>query len=357
MTAPLRTAVVGAGHMGQLHARVYDEIPDSRLVAIVDVNAETAREVAERYNVAAHDSIAPILDQVDAVSIAVPTTMHLEAARPFIERGIACLIEKPIADGVERATRIVELARAHGCVVAVGHIERFNPVVAAMDRMEVKPKFIETHRISPFTFRSADIGVVLDMMIHDIDVVLHLTGSPVTRVDAVGVNVLGPHEDIANARLAFANGCVANLTASRLAVKTERTIRVFSQEAYLSLDYQRKSGIAVKKDANLDVLRLAREGKFNDITDLPFTKYADMLKIEPLQVGDEEPARREIEAFLEAVRTGGQTQGFVTAEQGLAAVQCADDIVGAIKQHQWDGTPTGRVGLDDDLIGPPDGTE
>jgi predicted dehydrogenase len=354
MNELLRVAVIGAGRMGSLHARIYDESPDCRLIAVVDVKEEAARELAEKHSADAFDRIEPILDKVDAVSIAVPTLSHLSASQPFIERRIPCLIEKPIAQDVRSASEIVELAESRGALVAVGHVERFNSAVLAMDRMGVSPKFIETHRISPFTFRSADIGVTFDMMIHDIDVVLHLTGSTLERVDAVGVNVLGPHEDIANARLSFCNGCVANLTASRLAVKTERKIRVFSEEAYLSLDYQKGTGIAIKKDDNLDLLRLASEGGFTDLTDLPVASYADMLSIEPLVVDDQQPLQRELAEFLKAAASGDSSSvGVVTARQGLAAVECAQRVVDAVRAHQWDGGPEGRVGLSERMIAAP----
>ena len=259
MTKPIPVAVIGAGHMGRHHARVYHEMPEAELVGVVDLDRERAGTIAAGAKTEAFTSIEPIIDKVRAVTVAVPTVHHLDVAGPLLKRGIAVLVEKPIAQDVDTAKRLLEIARTSDSLLQVGHSERFNPVVRAMNRMEIEPQFIETHRISPFTFRSADIGVVMDMMIHDIDIVLHLVKSQAARVEAVGVNVLGPHEDVANAWVTFQNGCVVNLTASRLALKTERKIRVFSEQAYLSLDYQKKSGIAIKKDANLDLLKLARE--------------------------------------------------------------------------------------------------
>jgi len=215
----------------------------------------------------------------------------------------------------------------------VGHSERFNPVVLAMDRMKVEPKFIETQRVSPFTFRSADIGVVFDMMIHDIDVVLHLVKSRNYAVHAVGVDVLGPHEDVANARVAFDNGCVVNLTASRLALKTDRRLRVFSPDAYFTMDYQKKSGLAVKKDANLDLIKMARERNFQDLSQMSGLDFGKLLKVEPLLLDDIEPLRAEIQSFLHAVRTGDPPA--ITAEDGLAAVKLAEEIVASIRRHDW----------------------
>jgi predicted dehydrogenase len=227
----------------------------------------------------------------------------------------------------------VEWAERGKAVLSVGHSERFNPVVLAMDRMGVEPKFIETQRVSPFTFRSADVGVVFDMMIHDIDIVLHLVRSRNYKIHAVGVAVLGPHEDVANARVSFDNGCVVNLTASRLALKTDRRLRVFSPDAYFTMDYQRKSGLAVKKDANLDLIQMARERNFEDLSQMSGLDFGKMVKVEPLTLHDVEPLRAEIDSFLNAVRTGEPPA--VTGHDGLTAVQLAEDIVEAIGQHDW----------------------
>jgi len=347
---PIRVAVIGAGRMGQHHARVYHELPEAELVAVVDRDPARAAEVADRYGVEAAATLEPVLDRIDAASVAVPTVYHAEVAGPLIERGIALLIEKPIAATLAQARALVQQARAHRCLLQVGHTERFNPVVRAMDRMQVTPKFIETHRISPFTFRSADIGVVMDMMIHDIDIVLHLVRQRPVRTEAVGVAVLSRHEDIANARVTFAGGCVANLTASRLALKTERKIRVFSEQAYLSLDYQKKTGIAIKKDANLDVLKLAQDKDFEDLSQMQGVDFGSLVKVEPLQIDDTEPLRAELQAFLHSVRTGQPPP--VTAEDGLAAVELATEIVASLQQHQWDGTPAGRIGPREPMVAP-----
>jgi len=332
---PLRVAVIGAGHMGRLHARFYAELADATVVAVVDKDRGRADAVAAEYGGRAETETATILGEVDAVSVAVPTAHHAAVAEPFIRAGVATLIEKPLAGTVDEAKRLASLAREHGTVVQVGHTERFNPVVKAIKSMEVVPKFVEVHRISPFTFRSADVGAVLDIMIHDIDVLLHLVHDRVVQVDAVGVNVLGPHEDIANARVRFAGGCVANLTASRLALKTERKIRVFSREAYLSIDYQKKTGIAIKKDKNLDILELARERNAEDLSQLKGVDFGSMVHVEPLVVPDANPLKSELESFLAAAR--GQDIGGVSAEDGVAAVELAMAIIDSSRQHDWDG--------------------
>jgi predicted dehydrogenase len=344
MSKPLRAAVVGVGHMGRHHARIFGELDGADLVGVVDKDHDRGKKVAEDNHTTAYENFEELFGKVDVVSIAVPTMHHLAVSRPFIERGIPVLIEKPIAKSVEEANAILALAEKHDTLVQIGHTERFNPVVKALERMEVAPKFIETHRISPFTFRSADIGVVLDMMIHDIDIVLSIVKSKPVRVDAVGINVLAPYEDVANARVAFENGCVVNLTGSRLAMKTERKIRVFSDTAYLSLDYQKKIGIAIKKTANLDILKMAQDQNVDDLSQLQGVDFGSMVNIEPLTFDDAEPLREELIAFLNSVRTGSPP--VVSAREGVAAVQLAHDIVHAIATHRWDGNDSGPVGFE-----------
>lgn len=319
--------------MGGHHARIYSSLPGVQLVALVDRRRDKAEQTASQYGGQVLERSEDLIGKIDLATVAVPTVHHMAAARPLIEAGIPVLIEKPLASNVAEAEQIVSLAQRHGTIVQVGHTERFNPVVLAMQRMKVRPKFIETHRISPFTFRSADIGVVADMMIHDIDIVLCMVGAAPEKVDAVGVSVLGPHEDVANARVRFANGCVANLTASRLALKTERKIRVFSETTYLSVDYQKKSGIAITKDANLDVLKLAREHNLEDLSQMGQLDFGKMVKVEPLMVSDVEPLRAELEAFVAAVQ--GRQPVAVSAEDGMAAVQLAEAIVAEIKKQPW----------------------
>jgi predicted dehydrogenase len=333
MTQLLRAAVIGAGRMGRHHARLYHQMPDTQLVAVVDTDATKAGALAAEYGCPAAAQVEEVLDRIDIATVAVPTVFHEEVALPLIDRGIPLLIEKPMAPDSATARRMCERAEARGAVIQIGHSERFNPVVVAMQRMEVRPRFIETHRISPFTFRSADIGVIFDMMIHDIDIILHLVKERTYTVDAVGVAVLGPHEDIANARVTFASGATANLTASRLALKTERKIRVFSPDAYLSVDYGKKTGIAVKKDANLDLLRMAREKNFKDLSEMQHVDFGSLVNVEPLVIDDVEPLRAEITAFLKSVREG--TPPPVSATDGLAAVELAEAIVASVRAHGW----------------------
>ncbi len=348
MNEALPVAVIGAGHMGRHHVRKYAEMDSAKLIAVVDANLERARELAEPLGVKYATELTPELGDVAAVSVAVPTVHHLRIATPLIERGVAVLVEKPLAPTLTDAEKIASLARRYNTIVQVGHTERFNPAVRAVDRLGLRPKFVETHRISPFTFRSADVGVVFDMMIHDIDILLHLVREDIERVDAVGVNVLSKHEDIANARVAFGAGAVANLTASRLALKTERKLRVFCEHAYISLDYQKKIGIAITLDKNLDVLKLAREHNVEDLAQLAGTDFGKMVTVEPLVIEDKDALQDELETFVECVRN--REKPPVSAEDGVAAIRLAENIVDSIKGHRWDGDDTGRIGLEADIV-------
>lgn len=330
---PTPVAVVGVGHMGRHHARIYHELPQSKLVAVVDANLDRAKEIASKYGAAAFKTIDEIPAVVRAVTVAVPTVHHVAVGQALLRRGIDVLMEKPLAGTVGEAEALLACARECRRVLSVGHTERFNPVVRALQRYDIHPRYIETQRISPFSFRSADIGVVSDMMIHDIDIVLHLVRSKPVRVDAVGVNVLAKHEDVANARVVFENGAVASLAASRLALKTDRRLRLFSETAYLSIDYQRKTGMVITKDANLDILSMAARGHFDDISQMANMDFAGMVNVEPLIVDDVEPLRAELEAFLDSVASGKPPA--VSGEDGAAAVRLAADIVTALRTHRW----------------------
>lgn len=330
----IRTGVVGAGKMGAIHSKVYSQLEISELVGTVDVDKAKADDLATKYGCQSFADCAELIGKVDAVTIASPTIFHCDLAKIFIENNIAVMIEKPLAASLEEGREIVALGQKHNTVVAVGHSERCNPVVQAMKRFEIEPKFIEANRISPYPFRSTDIGVVLDVMIHDIDIILSLAGGNIAKVDAVGVNVIGDHEDICNTRIVFDNGCVANITASRLALKTERKVRVFSRQAYLSLDYLKKEGIIIKTAPNVDVVKWVKHHQDAGDFDFASVNWPDLLQIEQLDIDDREPLRVEQEAFLEAV-AGKADRPEVTAAEGLAAMECAEKILGAIKEHNW----------------------
>jgi len=339
---PLRCGAVGVGRMGQHHARVYAEMEGIELIGVVDANFDRAQEIANKHGCKAFATEQELLDAgVDAVSIAVPTTFHLKSATPFLKAGVACLIEKPLAQSADEADRLKTLAEEHDACLMVGHIERFNPIMRAMQTATastgepITPRFMEVHRVSPMTFRSMDIGVVMDMMIHDLDVVLMLMGGrEPDEIQASGVAVISEFEDICNARLVWnipedegGGQCVANITASRLAMKTERVTRITGEGGYIKIDYAAKSGTIIRKTANEIQMREVREqlstGK--DLTDVDWT---ELINIEPLTIDDGEPIVKEIEAFLDAVRTGEQPA--IDAEAGFANVRTAERIVAAI---------------------------
>ena len=341
----VKTAVVGAGRMGKLHSRIYSQMDQVELVGVVDANLEKAKEVASEYGTEAYSDPAEILDKVDAVTVSVPTEHHYLIAKPFLEKGKAVLVEKPLADSLEVAREMLELSKSNNCVLQVGYSERFNPVAQAMKRLNFKPRFIESQRISPFTFRSTDIGVVLDMMIHDIDIILSMAKSPIKSVFAAGVNVIGKHEDIANVRIVFESGCVANMTASRLALKTERKVRVFSEDAYLSLDYFKKTGTVISKAANIDILQEIRKHMNSDgELELNGADWTNMIHVENLNIDDAEPLRLEQDAFIKAVQENSRPE--VSAEDAVRAMELAELIGEKIREHKWDDGTSADIGAE-----------
>ena len=334
MAQRLRTGVIGAGRMGRLHSRIYSQMDQVDLVAIVDVKPDKAAQLAREYGGKAYSDFNEILDLVDAVTVAVPTEYHGQIAEPFLLKGIPVLVEKPLAVSLPEARQMLQWAQENHCTLQVGYSERFNPVVQAMQRLHIEPKYMESQRISPYTFRSTDIGVVLDIMIHDIDIMLSLARSPIREIRASGVKVLGSHEDIANVRLEFENGCVASLTASRLALKTERKIRIFSEQAYLSLDYFKKTGTMISKTANIDMVQwLRRQNRENGSIDPLSMNWLELVNVETLNIDDREPLELEQEAFVKSILEG--TRPEVSAEDAIAATELAEQIVEIINQTQW----------------------
>lgn len=341
----LDVAVVGVGRMGQYHVRTYDRLPEANLVGVVDTDAKSAANVAEEVGCTSYSTVDELLTDhphLDAVTVAVPTVAHRQVATPLLERKIACLVEKPLAATPEDAVALAQLARDHDAVLQVGHTERFNPAVRQVLGMDVTARFLEVHRVGPLSFRSLDVGVVMDMMIHDLDIVLTLARSPLKHVDATGVCVIGEHEDVAHARLVFASGCVANLTASRLALKTERKMRIFSESAYVSLDYQKRDGLVIRKSENVAALEEARREVANG-TDLSKIDYSQLVHVDRLMMHDarddngveQDPLTAELHSFLESVRDGSSP--IVDADAGCAAVEAAHRVLASIRAHRWEG--------------------
>jgi predicted dehydrogenase len=336
-TQPLRVAVVGAGVFGRNHLRVYRELEQAgqnvRVVGFVEPEAKAAVEASAKFGVPAFPTIEACLNAVgslDAASICVPTVHHASAAEPLLAAGVDLLIEKPLAASLADADRILELSRQHGRIVQTGHLERFNPAVAAARRYLNRPMFFEAHRLSIFTPRSLDVDVVLDLMIHDLDIVLSLVASPVREVRAVGLPVLSRKVDIANVRVEFENGCVANFTASRVSTERVRKLRFFQPHQYLSLDFARQDllMIDVAAAAGMDPAQLAAIAA---MAQQPGQHPSAGLSLTKVQVEQGEPLRLEIESFLEAVRT--RSTPLVSGEDGRAALALALEINQAAAAH------------------------
>jgi predicted dehydrogenase len=331
---PLRVAVVGAGAFGRNHLRVYRELEQAgeavQLAAVVDCNPAVAAEAAAKFGVPGFETIEACLEAaapLDAASICVPTVHHASTAAPLLAAGLDLLIEKPLAASLTDADRVLDLSRRHGRIVQAGHLERFNPAVTAARQQLHQPMFFESHRLSVFTPRSLDVDVVLDLMIHDLDIVLSLVASPVREVRAVGLPVLSKKVDIANVRLEFENGCVANFTASRVSTERVRKLRFFQPHQYLSLDFARQDllMIDVTAAAGMDPAQLAA------LAQMVGQHPSAGLSLKKISVEQGEPLRLEIASFLNAVRT--RATPVVSGDDGRAALALALEINQAILTH------------------------
>jgi predicted dehydrogenase len=335
-TQRVKVSVLGTGSLGKEHARIYAELAAAGQVefaGVYDTVAETAQKFAQKYGVPAFASLAEAVAASDAVNIVTPTTTHYELAKTLLQQGRHVLVEKPMTDNTEQAAELVQLAQQRGCVLQVGHVERFNPVFKYLESVATDPRFIETHRLSPYPARSTDIGVVLDLMIHDLDVVLAFVKSPVTSVDAVGIPVLSKSEDIANARLRFANGCVANMTVSRVSPERMRKIRVFSGGAmtsYISLDYRAQEGfiyrIARDNEEESSLLKKLLHAKDSTIV----SEFGGKRIVrEPVPITKEEPLKLELEHFVHCVRAHRTPD--VSGESAKQALDLAFEITRQIR--------------------------
>lgn len=291
------------GYLGRFHAQKYAALPEAELIAVADPNREQAARVADECGTRAVADYRDILDEVDAVSVVVPTQRHYEVARECLAHGVHVMLEKPMTTTVAEADELIALARTHGLVLQIGHLERFNAAILALDGVLNIPRFIESHRLAAFNPRGADVNVVLDLMIHDIDIIQTLVRAPIDKIDANGVSVLTSEIDIANARLHFANGCVANVTASRVSMKPQRKMRVFQNDAYISIDFQDK------------ILSVHRKGEREIFPGIPEITSQESL------FESTDAIRDEIIAFIDAIRRG--VPPLVTGEDGRLALQTA----------------------------------
>ncbi len=299
----LKCAVIGAGYLGKFHAEKYASLKDCELVAVVDINAEAAQQVAEKTGSQALTDYQELLGKVDAVSVVVPTSYHHSVSKDFLNAGTHVLVEKPITVTVEEADELIAIAKEKNVILQVGHLERFNPAVRGLEKMEDKPLFIESHRLSPFNPRANDVSVVLDLMIHDIDIIMALVDSEVEKIDASGTAVLTQGTDIANARLLFKNGCVANVTASRISMKMERKMRMFRPSSYVSVDFQNR------------VLTKHRTGKGEMFPGIPEIETEESV----FESGD--ALLEEIKHFVNCIHTGDNP--LVSGDAGKRALETA----------------------------------
>jgi predicted dehydrogenase len=312
MSRMLKVAVVGVGHLGKWHADKYAAATDCELIAVVDTNIENARDIAQKHGADAYSDYRDIIPLVDAISLVVPTSLHYKIAREFLEAGIHCLIEKPITESIAEAETLIEIARDKQVVLQVGHIERFNSVMIGIVERLDEPRFLESTRLAPFTTRATDVSVILDLMIHDIDIILDLIESPIRRISASGISVLSDTIDIANARIEFENNCVANVTASRISRKRERKLRIFQKNSYLSADLQDK------------LLAVNSKSEINNDAGYPDIKH------EEHHFEDNDALNLEVLDFINAIIPGGCPK--VDGEDGKRALETAIAITTQIKE-------------------------
>lgn len=336
MQSSLKVAVIGTGSLGKDHARIYSELASSGQVefaGVYDINPGVAQKIAARYRVHAFESLDAAAETADAFSVVTPTSTHFEIAKALLSKGKHVLVEKPMTDNAVQASELVQLARTKNCVLQVGHVERFNPVFTYLQTVATEPRFIEAHRLSPYPARSTDIGVVLDLMIHDLDVVLAFVKAPISSVEAVGVAVLSRSEDIANARIRFANGCVANLTASRVSPERMRKIRVFSARpvpSYISLDYRAQEGfiyrLAHQHEHESSLLKKLFATKGSAVV----SAYAGRCIVrEPVPIAKDEPLKLELEHFINCVQQNRTP--IVSGESAKRALDLAIEITTQIR--------------------------
>lgn len=306
MSNLLKVAVIGVGHLGKWHAEKYAASPDCELVAVVDSNLDVANAIAQKHGIQACTDYRDILTEVDAISLAVPTNGHYKIAREILEAGIHCLVEKPITETVEQASELIEIAARKKLVLQVGHIERFNSVMLGIEEFLNQPQFIESTRLAPYSLRATDVCVILDLMIHDIDIILDLVNSPIRSISANGTSVLSNTTDIANARIEFENNCVANVTASRVGHKRERKLRIFSKELYISADFQEK------------ILSINKKGKANNEVGIKDIEHQEF------RYDATDALNLEVHDFLNAIKTNGRP--IVNGVDGRRALQTAIEI-------------------------------
>jgi len=327
----VKIGVVGVGHLGDHHSRIISHLPEAELIGVVDIDHEKAQRAAGKYNTRYFEKLEDLLAETDAINLVVPTTVHYPLALMILERGKNLLIEKPITETVPQAEEIINLARRRNLILQVGHIERFNPVFKTVDKYRPEPKFIESHRLAQFNPRGTDVAVILDLMIHDLDLILNLVKSPLKQIEAAGVGVIAESEDICNARLTFENGCVANVTASRISARALRKMRLFQKDSYISLDFLTKT---VEVYRLVEVERLSEEEKEKKtvVGNIPVGKVGKTVIYERPEVEDRDMLTAEIKSFINSVKT--KTPPVVSGEDGKRALEVALEIKEKAEEHK-----------------------
>ena len=326
----IKIGILGVGHLGRFHTQNYNQIPEAEIVGVYDLDQSRCLQIASEFQVTAYQNLESLLDCVEAVSIVVPTVKHFEITKACLERGIHCLVEKPITSTLEQADALIKLSKEKKTILQVGHIERFNPAILALEDLHLNPMFIESHRLASFNPRGTDVAVVLDLMIHDIDIILHLVKSPVKKIDASGVAVISDEVDIANARITFENGGVTNVTASRISQKAMRKMRIFQRNAYIGIDFLQKFS---------EVYRLVEgEGYQLQPNQLPIelgqidgSNKLQKIVYERKQVEEANALKMELETFLNSIKTG--IKPAVTGEDGREALRVAIEITDMIREQ------------------------
>ncbi len=341
----LKVAVVGTGALGRHHSRIYSELETAELVAVADCNAPSAQAVAEKYGSQWFGDHRELLGLVDAVSIAVPTTVHFAVASEFLNAGIPVLVEKPLASNLSEARQLVELAASKNIPLQVGHVERFNPAFLAARDSCGPPRYIRAERLSNYAFRSMDIGVVHDLMIHDLDLVMNLAGSPVRKVEAFGICILGGNEDCVQARVTFENGCIADFTANRVCPTARRAMQIWSHTGTVTADFTSREVIRYSPSDALrfgrSPLQLAQMPGAN-IDQLKKDVFGKFLSVEQVPVSSNDALTEELRSFIDCVQQG--TPPAVDGRQALQALEVAEQILSAVESHQWDGHGGGAIG-------------
>lgn len=344
MTETIRIAVIGSGHLGRFHARLIKANADFQLVGVVDPDTEARNALAQELEVAGFDSYQPLLEKIDAAVIATPTEYHHRIGMELLLAGKHLLIEKPLAGNVSESDALVECAAIGNRILQVGHIERFNPAFLAIHNKIENPKFIETSRFSGYSFRSTDIGVVLDLMIHDVDIILSMVHARPIRVEAIGASVIGPQEDIANARIVFEDGCIANLSASRVSYDVVRKMQIWSPESFIAVDYSdttarvaRPSESLLRGDYDVQQLSLAQKQEAKQ------RFFDDWITVEKIEADPCNALDNELQDFAEAIKTASSPR--VPGSAGRDAVAVCEQILVSLAHHAWDGHPHGAIGL------------